>query len=277
MNKIVLPILSFSLLFITLSCGIKKQLYKNQNQLYHLRSINDSLFNSSQRINILSLPKKALNKSYIIDVAFSDSTLIKTSQLAANKNAVAAINGSFFNVDEGGSVTYFEINDTVINYTRDPALKWGKVDSILNGAIIINKKHKLIIQLAKSENFYKKSKKEHIVLISGSLLIHNSKLQALPDLEFTHKRHPRTCLGIAKDSIFFITIDGRSEIATGMNLYELQVFLYNLGCSDAINLDGGGSTTIWTKEKGVVNTPSDKKGERTVANALIILAIKNEF
>ncbi len=62
-----------------------------------------------------------------------------------------------------------------------------------------------------------------------------------------------------------------------MNLYELQVFLYNLGCSDAINLDGGGSTTIWTKEKGVVNTPSDKKGERPVANALIILAIKNKF
>ncbi|MCK4879516.1 MAG: phosphodiester glycosidase family protein, partial [Bacteroidales bacterium] len=43
------------------------------------------------------------------------------------------------------------------------------------------------------------------------------------------------------------------------------------GCIDAINLDGGGSTTMWTKDNGVVNRPSDKRGERPVANAILIL------
>jgi exopolysaccharide biosynthesis protein len=69
----------------------------------------------------------------------------------------------------------------------------------------------------------------------------------------------------------FITIDGRSKQAKGMCLYELQKYLSDLGCTDAINLDGGGSTTMWTINKGVVNSPSDKSGERPVANALIIL------
>jgi exopolysaccharide biosynthesis protein len=52
---------------------------------------------------------------------------------------------------------------------------------------------------------------------------------------------------------------------------ELQKYMDDLGCIDAINLDGGGSTTMWTKEKGIVNNPSDKSGERPVANALLIL------
>ncbi len=56
-----------------------------------------------------------------------------------------------------------------------------------------------------------------------------------------------------------------------MSLIEAQQFLQDIGCVDAINLDGGGSTTMWTKEKGVVNFPSDKSGERSVSNALLIM------
>ena len=43
---------------------------------------------------------------------------------------------------------------------------------------------------------------------------------------------------------------------------------------DAINLDGGGSTTMWIKGKGVINFPSDASGERPVSNVLLI--IKND-
>ena len=67
-----------------------------------------------------------------------------------------------------------------------------------------------------------------------------------------------------------ITVDGRSEDAAGMSLYELQAFLQTKDCLEAINLDGGGSTTMWVKDKGVVNHPSDKTGERKVANVIII-------
>jgi exopolysaccharide biosynthesis protein len=56
-----------------------------------------------------------------------------------------------------------------------------------------------------------------------------------------------------------------------MSLPEVQSFLQDLGCIDAINLDGGGSTTLWINGKGVVNFPSDSTGERPVANAILIL------
>lgn len=56
-----------------------------------------------------------------------------------------------------------------------------------------------------------------------------------------------------------------------MNLLELQKYLLSLGCKDAINLDGGGSSTMWINNKGVVNLPSDKNGERSVANILMII------
>ena len=76
---------------------------------------------------------------------------------------------------------------------------------------------------------------------------------------------------ITDDSIKFITIDGRSSKAQGMSLPELQEYLKSLGCIDAINMDGGGSTTMWIKDKGVVNFPSDKSGERPVSNTILII------
>ena len=61
----------------------------------------------------------------------------------------------------------------------------------------------------------------------------------------------------------------------GMSLFELGVFLRSLKCQQAINLDGGGSTTMWIKSQGVVNYPSDNQrfdhsGERKVANVIVI-------
>jgi exopolysaccharide biosynthesis protein len=72
-----------------------------------------------------------------------------------------------------------------------------------------------------------------------------------------------------------ITIDGRNEEAQGMTLYELSRLMKALKCEDAINLDGGGSTTMWIAKKGVVNHPSDNKifdaqGERNIANVLLV-------
>ncbi|MEN8122847.1 MAG: phosphodiester glycosidase family protein [Bacteroidota bacterium] len=277
-NKNMQKTFRLILLFIQLilvGCGSSNQLRRktvlNENSGFPVRVMTDSLFNSKQTICTFSLHKESLNKSYTIEIAYNEVDLIKTSQLADNNGAIAAINGSFFNMDEGGSVTYIEINDSVISKTRDHELKWGVADTVINGAIILTKENKLKIESANTDNFYKESRRETFVLISGPLLISNSKLQKLPDYHFTNKRHPRTCLGITKDSIIFVTIDGRSKQAEGMNLYEAQKYMHDLGCIDAINLDGGGSTTIWTKNKGVVNNPSSIKGERKVANALLIL------
>ena len=98
---------------------------------------------------------------------------------------------------------------------------------------------------------------------------------------FSDKRHPRSVVFEKDGKICLMVIDGRSKgNAAGMTLDEIQRFLMAMdggrGCTSALNLDGGGSSTLWVKDKGVVNHPSDNgkfdnKGERRVANSIIIL------
>lgn len=230
----------------------------------------DSLFNSSQFINILAIPKSSLD-SYRIKFVCSDPVLRKTSWFGETENALASVNGSFFDVDSGGSVTYVEINDSVISTTRFPELKWAKPDSLINGAVVETRDYKIIIQPVRSDSFYEDSKQEAAVMVAGPLLLLGSKKIKLPQMEFATKRHPRTCLCTNKDSVLFIVIDGRKKDADGMSLSEAQEYLQKIGCVDAINLDGGGSSTMWIKDKGVVNFPSDSTGERPVSNALLIV------
>ena len=86
-------------------------------------------------------------------------------------------------------------------------------------------------------------------------------------------RHPRTAVGFSRDSstLLLLTVDGRSENSGGMTLVELADMMRQLGAWQAMNFDGGGSTTMVIDGK-VVNHPSDKEGERTVGNALLITA-----
>jgi exopolysaccharide biosynthesis protein len=262
MKFAVLFILNLFLLSFFSSC--------QSAELCFVQVVTDTLFNSPQRISLLLLDKESLHR-YSIDFAYQSSELLKPSQIAETRNAVAAINGGFFDMDSGGSVTYFEISDSVISRTRSSELKWAVPDSLINGALILNKNHTLEIESANKEQFYEDSKRESFVMVSGPLLISDSVAQNLPDMKFASMRHPRTCVGITKESIIFMTIDGRSEQAYGMSLIEVQKYMLDLGCTEAINLDGGGSTCMWIDNKGVVNIPCDKAGERPVANALLIL------
>ena len=271
MKSAALVILKLFVLGFYSSClSATQPLFEGNDSICHVQIATDSLYNSHQRINLLILDKESLHR-YSIDFAYQTSELIRTSHIAENRSALAAINGSFFDMDNGGSVTYFETHDSVISRTRPSELKWAVPDSLINGALILNKNSTLEIEATNSEQFYETSKKEAFVMVTGPLLIMDSLVQKLPDMKFASMRHPRTCVGLTNESIIFITIDGRSELAEGMNLMEVQKFLLELGCVDAINLDGGGSTSMWTLEKGLVNIPSDKTGERPVANALLIL------
>ncbi|MBI4577839.1 MAG: phosphodiester glycosidase family protein [Planctomycetes bacterium] len=96
---------------------------------------------------------------------------------------------------------------------------------------------------------------------------------------FATSRHPRTAVGVdAAGKLLWVTVDGRTSAGAGMSLNELARFLIDLGAVEAINLDGGGSTTMWVREmsiNGVVNHPSDNgradhHGERTVSDALVV-------
>ena len=239
--------------------------------IYHLNAV--SLFPEKQDVYIAELNGKT-KSGYRIAIAYSDSALKRTSLFGKEAKAIVALNGSFFNVEKGGSVAYLESEGKVIARKRNPKEKWAKTDSLLNGAIVIDNLENFRIEAAKPESFYEQSSEEKAVLISGPSLLAKGQRVKLEKSEFTNKRHPRSCLCETADkSILFIAIDGRSEIASGMNLSEVQHFLIRLNCRDAINLDGGGSTTLYFRDSSrekILNNPSDKEGERPVANIIFI-------
>jgi hypothetical protein len=110
----------------------------------------------------------------------------------------------------------------------------------------------------------------------GPVLVRNGKRQRFkaPDsdsYEFSSmmERHPRSAIGWNEDYFFLVTVDGRQKgVSIGMNLNELAAYLIELGCQEALNLDGGGSATLWYDGK-VRNHPCDGY-EREVANSLIV-------
>ena len=87
---------------------------------------------------------------------------------------------------------------------------------------------------------------------------------------FVETKHPRTAVAKLKDGKFLmVTVDGRSEASGGIGLEDLAKILLELGATDAMNLDGGGSSTMFLDGK-VVNHPSDKEGERKVGDAILV-------
>lgn len=84
-------------------------------------------------------------------------------------------------------------------------------------------------------------------------------------------RAPRTALGLtASNTLLLVTVNGRQPgISVGMTLDELARLMLELGAVDAMNLDGGGSTTMVIRDR-VLNLPSDGV-ERPVSNALIVI------
>lgn len=93
--------------------------------------------------------------------------------------------------------------------------------------------------------------------------------------EFALSRHPRTAVGRMPDGrLLLVAVDGRQiGVSHGMTLQELAELLQQLGAADAINLDGGGSTTMVVQDT-IVNKPSDTAGERPVSDAILVFPRK---
>jgi Phosphodiester glycosidase len=85
-------------------------------------------------------------------------------------------------------------------------------------------------------------------------------------------RNPRTAIGVtANDRVIMLVVDGRTSASVGFTLHRLGSWMKWLGAVDAVNLDGGGSATMWIKGRGVVNRPTDTSGERPVSNAVVVM------
>ena len=89
---------------------------------------------------------------------------------------------------------------------------------------------------------------------------------------FVAGRNPRTMAGVAPDGrVLLVTVDGRRpRVSVGVTLAEGARVMRALGARDAMNLDGGGSTTMVVGGR-VVNRPSDRTGERAVAEGILVL------
>lgn len=242
----------------------------------HHHFLSDSLFGSNQYICILEIPPDSKCRLAFV----TDTILNTTSSMAQRCNAKAAVNGSYFDMDEGNPICYLRIDGVELGENTP-----GKNDSINRkyyqyATIVLHDGHPKLI-VPDSNRMWEQCLRDSNVMTAGPLLIHQGKtLSQRVDRTFVTSRHNRTALGIRQDgTVLLLTADGRfKKRADGLSLNELALLFQWLGCTEAINLDGGGSTTMYVRgvnDNGIVNYPSDNckfthAGERLVSNIIIV-------
>ncbi len=111
--------------------------------------------------------------------------------------------------------------------------------------------------------------KPRVAITGNVFLIRDGKKKAVDDRDL----HPRTAIGITEDrtGLILLVVDGRVPFSRGYTMVELAALMEQLGAYEALNLDGGGSSTMVARKRNgkvrVVNTPSDGK-PREVPNGL---------
>jgi exopolysaccharide biosynthesis protein len=206
------------------------------------------------------------------------TTLMPTSKIAERERFDIAVNGDFFAIPRGkdaeAAVTLFA--NGVPALATGPAMTDGKVWSTSDKArqcLVSDSKNR--VQLVDAAVPPPKAVQ---VICGRDFLVVNGKAQFV-DEGLTYKPgefrnvNPRTAVGIDKKGkkLFLLVVDGRSELSKGMTYGQLAAEMVRIGAHTAINLDGGGSSTLVLRdgagELKVMNKPSDKK-ERAVANVL---------
>ena len=239
------------------------------DQIVHKRAILPNLYKGPQYINLVEIPS---SKKLRFDIAISE--MKQTSLISKENQALASINGSFYNMKEGFSVCYLRKGKEVVDTTEN------HVFNRCTGAIYVHKNKTKILPWSKEiETGYKQKKGS--TLASGPLLILNGESVWNDENDsFNKTKHPRSAIFTTKDKkTVFITVDGRSQgNAIGVSIAELTHLIRILGGHDALNLDGGGSTTLWMEgspDNGVLNSPSDNgkfdhQGERKIPNIIYV-------
>lgn len=109
--------------------------------------------------------------------------------------------------------------------------------------------------------------------ISGNRFLLDNGVSVVVD---DREMHPRTAVGVDRKTgtVLMVVVDGRQSFSRGMTMVELADLMRDLGADDALNLDGGGSSTMVARNRSgglqVLNSPSDG-AERRVANGLQVL------
>jgi uncharacterized protein YigE (DUF2233 family) len=227
-----------------------------------LRTAAITLFDLPETVSLLDVDLKKTGARLALACPGGFSS---TGAIGRKLQGVAAVNGGFFD-KKGRSV----------GVLRVAGKGFGDPHEHRTCGLVVDARGRATIETDRSYRF----KGIPDVMTAGPRLLAKGKVPAHAG-GWSKARHPRTAVGIRADGhVLFVTIDGRTAESKGLSLMQLAVFMKDLGCREALNLDGGGSSTMWVRGepwKGIVNFPCDNRkhdhaGVRKVPNAVVILA-----
>lgn len=240
---------------------------------YHFTG-EEKIFDAEEFVNVLVVDQKKAKRRFALTAL--EGKLRRTSQAALDSGAIVAINGSFYNTRPPyNSVCYLKINGEVI-FERS-----GKMGDRDGGAVLIDDRGRVSVEQGDPDDpQWVSTRTEPSIIGSGPMMLQDGQRIDMGTGAFVTLRHPRTAIGTSGNKVYLVTVDGRSKgNSLGVNLNELANILKWLGAENALNLDGGGSTTMYIEgqpENGIVNRPCDnqkfdRQGERRVSNSLLLL------
>lgn len=203
------------------------------------------------------------------------TTLQPLSEIAARERFEVAVNGDFFFVratvdGEGAQSRYVRGKwGGVRGHAATDGFVWSKGTETRPVLWFDAAKH------AHIESLQSVPLAARQVIAGSDILMRAGKVLAQDKTKFSLTSHPRTAVGLmdAGKTLVLVVADGRDPArATGLSLDELAQLMADLGCQDALNLDGGGSSEMVLRDSQsgqlrVLNQPSDGR-ERAIANAL---------
>ena len=228
-----------------------------------------NLFESTQFISVIRYKARRF-KTDIVDAPaeFADST----GALALKHKAIGAINGSYFNMKTLYPTTLLKDNGMLCGDTK--ASEVFRVDGVMAVRC-----RKLKIFRCDTTEYAPIIRKYKEIMAAGPVLLLDGQeaRDEWPTTGFYKKRHPRTLIGTTADGwVYMIVIDGRFPgQGIGTTIHETAMVAKMFGLKDALNLDGGGSSTLWTAPGGVISHPYDNKrfdhyGQRSVPNIVVV-------
>ena len=234
-----------------------------------------SLFCSAQHLFVVEIPADSPRR-----LAFAyDSATAPVSELATRAGALAAVNGSYFDMDHGNPICFLRIDGQQLGENTPQRTDTANRKYYQYATLTLHDGHPLL-RVPDSNRHHEELWECPDVMTAGPMLLREGRdVPQRTDLSFVSHRHNRTALGIRPDGTTLLVVaDGRfRHQAEGFSLPELQRVMRWLGCTEAINLDGGGSSTLYVQGigDGVVNYPSDNRlhdhhGQRPVSNAIIV-------
>jgi hypothetical protein len=201
---------------------------------------------------------------------------------ARRADTIAATNAGFFSLETGRPTAFLKVEGKVVSGTSRSR---GAVGIVERGGLTTLIFDRVSVSTRAGEAAYKPllgttpddwARAPHAISGAGLLMLDGRELTDWTDERiaagFETTRHPRTLIGAGDDgAIWLVTVDGRNpSLSLGMSFAELQRLSTRLGLRSALNLDGGGSTTMWVAGK-TVNHPSDPGGPRKVSDAILVL------